>query len=67
MGKAPEATDPAGATARSTLTQRLAKKLSDRLEAMQGAGQLPAKSTCDMLVLDRWVGGCHGCSLCKRG
>jgi len=45
--------DPPGANARSSLTKRLAQKVLERADAMQKAGQLPAKESCDLLILDR--------------
>jgi len=54
-GKIPEAGEPPGAAARSTLTQRLAMKISDRLMSMQRAGQLPNRETCDLIILDRSI------------
>eukprot|EP00798_Chlamydomonas_sp_ICE-L_P017030 gene17030-23322_t len=52
-GRAPQATDPPGSMARSTLTQRLAQKLYERNSKLQQDGTLPPKTTCDMIILDR--------------
>ncbi|KAG2501418.1 hypothetical protein HYH03_001201 [Edaphochlamys debaryana] len=51
--KAPEPGDPPGQALRGSLPQLLATRLFERLSGLQRAGQLPAKETCDMLVLDR--------------
>jgi len=53
VGRVPDAADPPGAAARQTLTARLAKKLSDRVDAMSASGNLPTRDTCDLIILDR--------------
>ena len=50
---APSPTDPPGARGRSTLTQRMATALLEKLVKQQQGGALPNKETCDMLILDR--------------
>lgn len=55
VGKPPEAGDAPGASVRSCLAQRLAQKLSHRATLLQRNGALPARETCELLVLDRSV------------
>ena len=50
----PQPSDPPGAESRATLTQRLGVALLEKLVGMQGSGTLPAKETCDLLILDRY-------------
>ncbi|KAG1681301.1 hypothetical protein FOA52_007347 [Chlamydomonas sp. UWO 241] len=45
--------DAPGAAGRSTLTQRLATALLEKLDVMQRAGALPPRDTCDLVILDR--------------
>ncbi|KAG2432231.1 hypothetical protein HXX76_009150 [Chlamydomonas incerta] len=52
-GKAPEPGDPPGQAVRASVPQLLSARLYERLAGLQRAGQLPAKETCDLLVLDR--------------
>lgn len=54
LPRPPALGDPAGAKGRSTLTQRLATALLEKLGKLQTAGALPRKETCDMIILDRW-------------
>ncbi|KAI8472381.1 MAG: Sec1-like protein [Monoraphidium minutum] len=54
-GRPAEPGDPPGANARATLTQRLAHKVSERLGALQRAGGLPPRETCDLIVVDRGI------------
>ncbi|KAG2446991.1 hypothetical protein HYH02_008145 [Chlamydomonas schloesseri] len=51
--RAPEPGDPPGQAMRGSLPQLLGGRLYERLAGLQRAGQLPAKETCDLLVLDR--------------
>lgn len=44
-----------GLEARSLVAQRVAVDLNERLSIMQRAGQLPASSTCDLVIFDRWA------------
>ena len=60
---APQASDPPGAEERSTLTQRLGMSLLEKLVGMQGSGTLPAKETCDLIILDRWAYMASGSTL----
>ncbi len=53
VGKQPEPGDPAGQQSRSQLTQRIAAKLSAKFMELQRSGKLPARESCDLLVLDR--------------
>ena len=59
LGRTPLATDPPGSIQRSTLTRRLAQKLSERASKLQQSGALPPSDTCDLIILDRCV---HVCS-----
>jgi len=43
-----------GLEARSLVAQRVAVDLNERLSAMQRSGQLPAGSTCDLVIFDRY-------------
>eukprot|EP00879_Flechtneria_rotunda_P003010 GHRR01003228.1.p1 GENE.GHRR01003228.1~~GHRR01003228.1.p1 ORF type:complete len:663 (+),score=201.56 GHRR01003228.1:278-2266(+) len=54
-GKPPEPGDAPGANARSLLTQKLAQKVSERAMVLQRAGGLPARESCELLILDRSV------------
>lgn len=51
----PEANDPPGGDARALLTQRLATRVAERCAVLQRSGLLPARETCDLLVVDRSV------------
>ena len=42
-----------GLEARSLVAQRVAVDLNERLSVMQRSGQLPASSTCDLIIFDR--------------
>ncbi|KIY93727.1 SNARE-interacting protein KEULE [Monoraphidium neglectum] len=54
-GRPAEAGDPPGANARAALTQRLSHKLYERAVALQRAGALPPRETCDLIVVDRSI------------
>jgi len=43
-----------GLEARSLVAQRVAVDLNERMSAMQRSGQLPAGSTCDLVIFDRY-------------
>ena len=49
-----------GLEARSLVAQRVAVDLNERLSLMQRNGQLPASSTCDLVIFDRFVLACLG-------
>eukprot|EP00775_Hariotina_reticulata_P004848 gene4848-5095_t len=55
QGKVPEPGDAPGAMARSLLTQHLAQKVYERALVLQRSGGLPARESCDLLILDRTV------------
>ena len=54
-GRPPEPGDAAGAATRALLAQTLALRVNERVVAMQRSGGLPARETCDFIVVDRWV------------
>lgn len=49
-----------GLEARSLVAQRVAVDLNERLSLMQRNGQLPASSTCDLIIFDRLASACLG-------
>ena len=51
-----------GLEARSLVAQRVAVDLNERLSLMQRNGQLPASSTCDLIIFDRCAPDGPGCS-----
>ena len=57
-----------GLEARSLVAQRVAVDLNERLSLMQRNGQLPATSTCDLVIFDRCADAAHqiaDCSECR--
>ncbi|MEW5299817.1 MAG: hypothetical protein WDW36_002793 [Sanguina aurantia] len=52
-GKAADPADPQGHSTRQLLAQRVATRMQEKLSVMQRASQVPARESCELLILDR--------------